>query len=810
MMNIKNWCFRCMAELNEPGGICPECGYDNAKCENELGLLPPGVLAKQYVVGKALGSGGFGVTYIGLDANLRRRVAIKEYFPAQLVTRDAATHELRPYGEAERQAFEDGRQCAINEGRVIAAIGDAPGVVKVYSSVTANNTVYTIMEYIDGQTLSQRVKQLEADGRRMPWGALFPLIKPILRSLEQIHEHYVLHRDISPDNIMLRRENGQAVLLDFGAAHVLSDNSKHGISLRAGYAPVEQYSLTGELSGRSDEYALCATLYFALTGCRPVDAQERLYGHTPLPSPRSLGADVPEAVEQVLMKGMAMQAADRYATMSELLTALEAAEKEPEQAAEKEPASPRPIDQNSAINDTERLRRQSQKARPQSFSKEPGKATKPAPKPKKNGRRVLLAGTAVAAVVLAGVLLAPRLLNRPVPTAAVTTVSTQSPTAKVEAEENGYSYTGYSDKTAMITKWSGSDTKLAVPEMLGGYRVTGIGDRAFYNCSGLTSLTLPESVTSVGEYAFSTCQSLTSITIPDSVTKVGDAVFVLCERLKEIRISPSHPALELRDGVLFSKADKRLVWYPISAGKTEYSIPADTKFIGANAFSHCSSLTSIIIPVNVTSIGYAAFSSCSSLTDIMIPASVTKVGDGVFADCKNLKEIRIAPNHPALELRDGVLFSKADKRLVWYPMSAEEQEYAVPADTRSIGEFAFYKCSSLTSITIPKSVTSIQYAAFAECSSLTSVTIPEGVTRIGKSAFHTCSSLTSITLPESAEWISTSAFTACSKLKTVRVVPGSYAETWAKAQKLETLLVPPAEPTATQTPGQNAAPSAIS
>ncbi|MDD3409407.1 MAG: serine/threonine-protein kinase, partial [Eubacteriales bacterium] len=325
MINAKEWCFRCMARLDVPSSVCPKCGYDNASCEKKPGLLPSGVLAGQYIVGKMLGRGGFGITYIGMDAYLRRRVAIKEYFPAQLVVRDPQTQALHAFDEQEEQAFAQGRERAIEEGRVIAAIANVPGVVKVYSVVPANNTVYIIMEYIDGQTLTQRV--LEMNGH-MPWAMLFPLISPIMLSLEQIHEHGVVHRDISPDNIMLRRENGQAVLLDFGAAHVLSGDSKgeHSVSLRIGYAPAEQYSHTGEQSGRIDEYALCATLYFALTGCKPVDAQERMYGHTPLPLPRSLGADVPEAVEQVLLKGMAMQAADRYATMRELLNQLNALE----------------------------------------------------------------------------------------------------------------------------------------------------------------------------------------------------------------------------------------------------------------------------------------------------------------------------------------------------------------------------------------------------------------------------------------------------------------------------------------------------
>ena len=297
---------------------------------------------------------------------------------------------------------------------------------------------------------------------------------------------------------------------------------------------------------------------------------------------------------------------------------------------------------------------------------------------------------------------------------------------------------------------------IVLPSKIEGKPVTSIGSYAFYDCSSLTSITIPnsvasisgwafgycssltsittpDSVTSIGYDAFSWCNSLTSITIPDSVTSIGWDAFDRCEKLTQINVDTANTVYSSVNGVLFSKDKTELIRYPEGKADTSYAIPNGVTYIGYDAFSCCSSLTSITIPNSVTSIGDYAFSGCISLASITIPDGVTNIGDWAFWDCRSLTSITI------------------------------------PDSVTRIGDSAFYGCSSLTSITIPNSVTSIGYEAFHSCSSLTSITIPNSVTSIGKSAFESCSSLTSITIPNSVTSIGDYAFYWCSNLTSVTI-----------------------------------------
>ena len=271
-------------------------------------------------------------------------------------------------------------------------------------------------------------------------------------------------------------------------------------------------------------------------------------------------------------------------------------------------------------------------------------------------------------------------------------------------------------KTCTITDCSTSASEeLVIPGTINGYQVTSIGRGAFWNCSSLTSVTIPDSVTSIGGYAFYFCSSLTSVTIPGSVTSIGVCAFSNCSGLTQINVAEKNAQYAAVDGVLFTKDKTTLICYP--GGKIgEYIVPSSVKTIGDYAFYECRSLTSVTIPDSVTSIGTYAFSSCSSLTSVTIPDSVTSIGEWAFSFCSSLTSITI------------------------------------PGSVTSIGGYAFYDCSSLTSVTIPDSVTSIGYCAFYG-SGLTSVTIPKSVDTIGSSAFSDCTSLTDVYFPRTrAEW----------------------------------------------------------
>ena len=285
------------------------------------------------------------------------------------------------------------------------------------------------------------------------------------------------------------------------------------------------------------------------------------------------------------------------------------------------------------------------------------------------------------------------------------------------------------------------------------YSVTRIGTCAFWDCSSLTSVIIPNSVMSIENSAFTGCISLTSITIPNSVTSIENSAFLGCISLTSITIpnsvmsieNPAFPgcisltSMVVENGnttydsrencnAIIETATNTLI-----AGCQNTIIPNSVTSIGDYAFIDYSSLTSITIPNSVTSIGDKAFYDCSSLTSINIPNSVTSIGSRAFYDCSSLTSINI------------------------------------PNSVTSIGNTAFYNCSSLTSITIPNSVTSIGNWTFEGCSSLTSITIPNSVTSIGYWAFYGCSALTSITIPNSVTNIRDEAFYGCDALDTIYI-----------------------------------------
>lgn len=348
-------------------------------------------------------------------------------------------------------------------------------------------------------------------------------------------------------------------------------------------------------------------------------------------------------------------------------------------------------------------------------------------------------------------------------------------TASAETGESGFEYTVLDDGTIEIMRYTGDEEDVVIPSTIEGKRVTSIGDSAFYGCSnltditipnsvtrigdsafiycdGLTSITIPNSVTSIGNSAFESCGKLTSIIIPDSVISIGDSAFSYCyelisiyipksvniignnaflssRKLESITVDSGNKYYSSKDGVLFNKDQTTLLYLP--ASRTTYDIPETVKKIGNRAFRHCSDLTNVTIPNSVTSIGEYAFAYCYDLSSVTIPNSVTTIEKSAFYN-SGIKSITI------------------------------------PNSITSIEDSLFEYCGGLTSITIPDSVTSIGASAFHDCTKLTSITIPESVTRIGEHAFSQCG-FESITLPNSITRIENDLFYGCNNLTTVNI-----------------------------------------
>ena len=274
--------------------------------------------------------------------------------------------------------------------------------------------------------------------------------------------------------------------------------------------------------------------------------------------------------------------------------------------------------------------------------------------------------------------------------------------------------------------------------------VTSIGNWAFYYCSGLTSVTIPNSVTSIGNWAFNGCSGLTSVTIPNNVTSIGNGAFAGCSNLT----SPVYNA--------------HVFAYMPPTFSGEFTIPSGIVSIAGAAFYKCSGLTFIEIPNSVTSIGASAFSKCSGLTSLTIPNSVTSIGGEAFRDCSVLNSIIVENGNSVYDSRNDC---NAIIETVSNTLIAGCENTIIPDDITKVEEYAFSTCNGLTSVTIPNSVTDIGNWAFSYCGSLNSVTIGSSVTSIGARTFYNCTGLTSVTINSDA--VTNQAYTSSSNISTI-------------------------------------------
>ncbi len=778
MINIDMICFGCMRRLEHPWTVCPYCGHDNTIRENDAGYLPAMLLQGQYFVGRALGRGGFGITYLGLDLSLERVVAIKEYFPSSLSTRMPDSRTLHAYN-ANLDEYQHGCDKALEEGRIGARVGRLPNVVQIYNVFQANNTAYIVMEYIQGKTLAGYMKK---HGGKLPWAELQRLMFPVIASLGKLHEMKIIHRDVSPDNIMIREPENEAVLLDFGAAHTVSDKtmSEHSISLRLGYAPLEQYSRLGKQDGRIDEYAMCATMYYALTGQRPPDATERMYAGTEMTRPRQLGADIPAYAENALMKGLSLRADERYDGMNELLLALQG---------------------------KGHTSRSSKKQK------------------KKNSAAVIVAASvAVLGAAAGGVVLLSN-ANPPnpapvtegqstaasvdvtsIPTDVPTDAPTHTPASAVtddgRVEAFGFQALTNRNGTCTIIGYNGTETVAGVPEIMEDYYVTTI---ASLHQSGLKELAIGSNISEIQEGAFSGNAGMVAWVDEDSeyfyhqddmiIRKEDMTVVYAREREKlvipegvkdieigalpdpymengaqlesisltlpasmnyctphvltqsnvgSITVAEGNPNLRVVDGVLIYR--DRVLACPPRLTQDKVTIPSRVTEIEDTAFSRAQ-VQHVVLPNTVTTIGDYAF-EFSKVERVTIPASVTEIGDDAFLECENLTLMvesgsyaeqyainnRIPYETEFSETPVGVIFNTRNRQDGTCILTEVQHEgpitqldipSVIDGYTVTDIECRFDALQGLRRISLPSGVKNIQYDAFGYCDQLETIEVDE-------------------------------------------------------------------------------------
>jgi serine/threonine protein kinase len=309
-------CMGCMNLVETTDTPCPYCGFLlGAYMGSEKCLQPYEILNGKYMVGRVLGIGGFGITYIGWDFYQSKKIAIKEYFPRGVAERSVfRTTNVYTKSTEVTDEYMSGLSTYLKEAENLCGFYDLEGIVSVRDFFYGNETAYIIMEYIEGIHLKQFAK---SNGGTLTPEVVFYLLKPVMRALSIIHKKDIIHRDISPDNIMIDR-NQKVKLIDFGAAKNFEiDAEDESVVLKYGYAPIEQYTKEGKQGPWTDIYSLCATIYYLITGKKVPDARKRLEEDM-LEPPIKLVAGLTQKQNDVLMKGLAVNMENRYQTMNDL------------------------------------------------------------------------------------------------------------------------------------------------------------------------------------------------------------------------------------------------------------------------------------------------------------------------------------------------------------------------------------------------------------------------------------------------------------------------------------------------------------
>ena len=318
-MEFDHLCMGCMAD-REGRDVCPRCGYvEGTRPEVPFHLPPRTVLNGRYLLGKVLGHGGFGITYLAWDMRLNVKLAIKEYMPHDFASRTAGEREVQAYSGTVHEQFGYGLQKFLEEARILAQFNNHPGIVSVLDFFEENGTAYLVMSYIEGVTLEAYLKKR---GGSIPFEDALKIMTPVMDALREVHGAGLLHRDVSPDNIYITLSR-HVKLLDFGAArHTTGEQSRSlTVILKPGYAPPEQYYGRGRQGPWTDIYATAATIYRAVTGRTPPESMERMNGDD-IKTPSKHGVSLPHAAEAALMRALSLKPEERYMTMREFQDAI--------------------------------------------------------------------------------------------------------------------------------------------------------------------------------------------------------------------------------------------------------------------------------------------------------------------------------------------------------------------------------------------------------------------------------------------------------------------------------------------------------
>lgn len=753
-------CYGCM-RLKDDQPVCPHCGYDE-RTQNDIHQLPTGtVLKEQYLIGRVLGQGGFGITYLAWDLYLDTPVAVKEYFPKEVVMRECSVSTNVSICTTDGETrFRNNKERFLREAKMLARFSQTPEIVQVRNFFLANNTAYIVMEYVEGITLKQYVAD---QGGKLSVEETMSILRPILRALAMVHKAGLIHRDISPDNIMLL-PGGGAKLLDFGAVRDVANGSSASTEaiLKRGFAPIEQYQKRGNLGPWTDVYAMSATIYYCVTGEVLLDSPDRLLEYEDLDLSKK-APQLPEYQCRALEHGLQLRTENRTASVEALYRELF-----PENVPAPEPSKPAP-------------KGKKQPAKKGAPKKEPEKK---APVLKIAGwevpaqvRRWLLPGAAVvlaaAAICIAAVLIAgkaqPRLETIPASSEIVTgqcgegmtwTLNRTTQTLTIEGQGKMQDYAAWRDELwddHLHAPWN--DYRDEITAVVIGEGVTHIGERAFdsfdklqsvqlpaslreiciqafYGC-GLQTLQLPEELVYIGPFAFGG-NALTEVTLPEGLRYVDRGAFEDMPSLQSVTIGPA----------------TRLSLYTISP------VFADT-----NVTIHgCANS----VAEDYARINGHEFQSVGTLEW----TSEGQCGDDVYYQLNRDTGLLRVSGTGAMWDFNGT-WMEGENAASWVegrelpPWSQERERIRVVVigdGVTGVGDNAFEQCTSLWDVSFGSTVERIGFQAFLSAG-FELLALPDNITDIDGCAFNWCPNLWYVRLPEQLPELWRDAIADCENLR---------------------------------------------
>ena len=314
-----------MREKNSPESVCPYCGYNPKTYSLFTYVLQPyTILHGRYLIGKALGAGGFGITYVAMDLVLEHKVAVKEFFVRGNMERDSTTSSdvfVSGNSDSAKHIYYLEKDKFEAEAKTLARLDKMPGIVDVRDFFPENGTSYIVLEYLEGITLKDYVRK---KGGRLDYREVLEMLHPLIRSLIELHRLGILHRDISPDNIMVM-DDGSVKLFDFGGVRFQHKNPEDPVSQlimkKSGFSPIEQYTGSDQ-GGWTDEYALAATIYYCICGKVPPESISRASEKDTLKKPSEMGISIPADIEKAILKSLSVRREGRFGSIRSMEEAL--------------------------------------------------------------------------------------------------------------------------------------------------------------------------------------------------------------------------------------------------------------------------------------------------------------------------------------------------------------------------------------------------------------------------------------------------------------------------------------------------------